>query len=353
MSDARGNSFDALRIVAALTVLLGHEWAFAKAGAAPRLAGIPVHTLAVMVFFSISGFLIASSWLRDDHLGRFLLRRARRIFPALLVVVVLTVFVLGPAITTLSPRAYFTTPTTWAYLGNAGLATSYRLPGVFAEPGRHSAAVNGSLWTLGLEFCCYLAVAAIGLATRRAGRPASVAVWSVIAMLALAVAQLSGSHELASDGVVIACFAFGAVARYARSVGYLPQIAVGLTAAWILAARVDDGPGTLIACAAVPATSIALGSRRIPGFAWLIVAGDVSYGTYLYAFPVQQFFASSGHTPLSGQLVLAACTTLAAATLSWHLVERPVLHGRAPRDRDPSESVATRTEWATGVNRLG
>src|SRR6187200_539555 len=83
------NAFDTLRLVAALIVIFGH--AFRLTGeTVPVFAGTTVATLGVKIFFVVSGYLVAQSWLRDPHPRRFLQRRLLRIVPALVLVVVLT-----------------------------------------------------------------------------------------------------------------------------------------------------------------------------------------------------------------------------------------------------------------------
>jgi peptidoglycan/LPS O-acetylase OafA/YrhL len=86
--------------------------------------------MAVDIFFVISGFLIAASFERSSLRG-YQVARILRIFPALLVCVALSVFVLGPLLTT-APD-YWINGDTWHYLlVNGSLwSTSYFLPGVF------------------------------------------------------------------------------------------------------------------------------------------------------------------------------------------------------------------------------
>ena len=161
----RSNNFDALRMVGALLVVVGHGLLLTDAGRVPRIAGIPLHTLGLFIFFTISGYLIAGSWQRNPSLSAFLRNRALRLFPALIVVVMVTVLLIGPLVTSLSSLEYVVHPQTRAYLANIVMISQYELPGVFAE-NPHSNAVNGVLWTLGLEFVCYLLTAVIGLFAR-------------------------------------------------------------------------------------------------------------------------------------------------------------------------------------------
>lgn len=80
--------------------------------------------------------------------------RCLRILPPLWMVVLLSVFILGPVMTKLSAGEYFASGITWTYLRNLILVPTHPLPGVFE--GHLTSSVNGSLWTLPLEFICYI-----------------------------------------------------------------------------------------------------------------------------------------------------------------------------------------------------
>lgn len=117
----------------------------------------------VLVFFAISGFLVAGSWVHDPHPARFAARRLLRIWPGLLIALVLVAWVLGPLVSSLGVRAYYASPLTWGYFEQLGL-WSFRplLPGVFTgNPLPESA--NGSLWTIPIEVRCYLALLLLGV----------------------------------------------------------------------------------------------------------------------------------------------------------------------------------------------
>ena len=89
------NNFDAIRIAAALAVLVSHHHAL-TGQFEPLVLGI--HTLG--------GFAVTASWHNDPHLLRFTLRRALRIWPAFIAVITLTAFGLGPWVTSLSLDEY-------------------------------------------------------------------------------------------------------------------------------------------------------------------------------------------------------------------------------------------------------
>ena len=113
---------------------------------------------AVGVFFGLSGFLVYASYERATSMSRYIANRARRILPPYLFVVIGCAFALA-AVSTLSPRQYFADMAFWKYMAANLTFLNFLqpdLPGVF----EHSVtpAVNGSLWTLKVEWLLYLSI---------------------------------------------------------------------------------------------------------------------------------------------------------------------------------------------------
>lgn len=160
--EVRFNNFDFLRIAAAFLVLISHQYAL-NGLPEPSVFNMSLGTFGVLIFFSISGFLVSQSWRQDPHVGRFLVKRFLRIWPGLAVVTLIAAFVLGPMVSSLEWRAYFLQPELLDFLRNLKVVTiRYVLPGVFEE-NIHPKAVNGSLWTIPLEVRCYFVLLFIGM----------------------------------------------------------------------------------------------------------------------------------------------------------------------------------------------
>ena len=323
------NSLDALRLGAAMLVLYSHQHA---------VMGLPEPSFfgwntwggaGVSIFFVLSGYLVWTSWLRDPRVIPFLVRRSLRIFPALWVVILLSVLVLGPWASVLDTQRYFGHPQTWRYLVNMVLLVVYGLPGVFptnAMPG----IVNGSLWSLPVEFICYLVLAAAGwclVRTRASTGLVLVGLW----WLAVAVASLGtriwGPAYL-MHGEMVVFFAAGVLYGQMRHAPFdrlqWVLVVVGLAAFVGLGGRGPERVGMLLLAlalvhgAAVWAGGSGLGARL----------GDLSYGVYIYAFPVQQALAHWGqgkNQTFAGMLGLSSVLTLLMAFLSWHGIEKRAL----------------------------
>ena len=316
----RRNCFDLLRLAAALAVLVSHSYALAGQRE-PQVGSLALGTAAVVVFFAISGFLITQSWVLEPRLIAFLAKRALRIMPALLAVLVLSALVLGLILTTLPRDEYVSDAGVWKYIGaNAFMKTTYDLPGVFAH-NPFPDAVNGSLWTLKHEVRCYLLVAAIGVLGLLRGRH-----WGTAALAAVIAVTLTGSGDgVLGDPLLVRAFCVAALLYVWRErIPWSVALAVALVAAWLAAPGGDLQ--RWLATLALPYATLLAAYALPAGWRRLTARGDISYGVYLWAFPVQQVIASSWHgVPALALVGLALPATVALAAASWVAVERPAL----------------------------
>ena len=336
------NNLDALRLVSAVAVIVGHSFTLTGIAAAPRVLGIPIHSLGLYAFFAISGYLIATSWHRNPALVPFLINRSLRIFPALLVVVVVTVVLIGPAVTSLETAQYFRSDVVYQYLLNLVLTAQYELPGVF-EFGHRSSAVNGVLWTLGLEFTCYLVVAIIGLLLRTRSSWGYL-VFGVIAVgFALLPGEAPGSTWMGPAGTTWVFFAVGALLSRVPARWLDPKVLVIVLPLWIATATLVPGMTIVVAWLALPCVMIAAGRASTPGVRRVGRFGDLSYGMYLWGFLVQQLVIEQfGVLPWLVNIVVVVLPTAVIALLSWHLFEKRALaHKRHRVSTRPLDSAIT------------
>jgi len=314
-----------VRLLAALAVLVGHAFVLTGQAPAPRVLGLPLHALGVAVFFAISGYLVAGSRDRTSSGIQFLRNRALRIFPGVIAVTLVTVFAIGPIASTSGIAAYFSRSETWAYLQAMILVPRYDLPGVF-ESGTHArTAVNGSLWTLGVEFFCYLLVLAVGFASRK-NRPslfAGMAAGGVT--LAIACDGIPSVGGFASAAEMMVFFAVGALLSSVRVV-LRASVALALFTAWIVASVVEPQWGMLLAWLALPYCVLTLAFASAPVLSWVEKIGDLSYGTYLWAYLVQQLVIDvAPHLSLIVSLAVTVACTIPLAAVSWWIIEKPAL----------------------------
>ncbi len=323
------NNLNALRLLAAGLVLYGHSFVFLGLHEPVFLSLMPLGTLGVYIFFTISGYLVAQSWYQDPNIGRFFARRALRIFPGLLVCTLLSVIVLGPLVTTLTTREYFSNSRTWAYFSNVILYITYHLPGVF-EGNRAPNAVNGSLWSLPVEFLMYVVVGAVGLL--KGGR-------LTYLILAIASAMLAGFWAFRTQEMLVVyrfdlrqvfmcgTYFWVGAAIYGFDLKKHLTISAAVIAGFAMLCLEPHIPTLRIAAMVfLPIVVLAFGFDHNETLARLTRHGDYSYGIYIYAFPVQQTIAYLWPSmPLQYYLLLSLTITMLLAAASWRLIESPAL----------------------------
>lgn len=341
----KSNNLDAIRLAMALLVVWSHSFAIHLGSEAREPAFVVLNgaltsgAIAVCVFFVISGFLISHSYVTSKSLWSYLWKRVRRIYPAFIVAVALGAFVVAPLygnngidvsdIGSTALRAVFLkqyTPPTGAFSDNP-------LP----------LALNGSLWSIPYEFGCYLGVAilaCIGLLLR----PFAIGTMLGLLMLAHLAFELTGAFEETSPfslwPTVLPFFLAGVLVynlqnRLRRSRFLLAVALLSLLGtAWV-----SREVAQLVAVPALTYSTFYLAFSRKLRFGGAARHGDFSYGTYLFAFPIQQMLQASWGDAISlpAFVVASIVLSLGAGICSWHLIERHFLkqnRSRKPLDRE-------------------
>lgn len=326
-----GNNLDLIRVVCACLVIFGHA-----AGVVddPRHSfgdpisgwlkydGVYAGSMAVRVFFFISGLLVTDSLLRKKSVAGFIIGRIFRVWPALIALLVLTVFVVGPLFSHYASADFFTHRATYRYLReNLLLVTSSYLPGVF-ELNPHPRQINASLWTLSNEIGCYAALLVL-FVFRITARW-----WLCAIVVAIAYLEPLLPHSLFFPGL-----------DDNWQVRYLPSaFALGGLFA-LFKDRITLGPESIIVLGLLffPLKSTLVGQHLffatlflallyvsgLPAVRKIKLGADLSYGTYLWGFLVQQIVASQfAGLGFGFNLLTSLVLSLLLAFLSWHLVEK-------------------------------
>lgn len=341
----RPTGFDWMRLLLATSIILWHTLALSYGEPAERpylvspLWRPPLVALLGM-FFCLSGFLVAGSLERCRTPISFAGLRIFRLFPALVVEVLLSALILGPLLTHHSLRTYFTDWSFKIYFFNMFGIVHYILPGLFpTNPVPYI--VNGQLWTVPSELKCYevlLLVSVLGFYRHK--------------KLLLGVLAVAGAYVVYQDGFVsyapintlentqlifsghelVLCFLLGVgLFRFRDRVNWSPWLGAisGIAAAILLALPVQNG---LLSLAPIPLAyfTVYLGLLNPPK-AKLLFGGDYSYGLYLYGYPIQQAVASAGEWTHHWYINLVIALPMAAgvAFLSWNWIEKPVLSRKA------------------------
>jgi peptidoglycan/LPS O-acetylase OafA/YrhL len=335
----RVNNFNLIRIFAALAVLLSHSFPLSGTAIVEpciTIMGMRAGTIAVDVFFVTSGFLVTGSLLKRNTI-EFLWARALRIYPALLVMVVFTVFGLGLFFTTDTTSSYLANHKTYVYLfKNSILVTgvTYDLPGVFGDnPLRN--AVNGSLWSMPFEIAMYAILTSLWLFLGMTSRE-RVKVLKITLMLCLIFSGIAhiaahfyfpANSDFAQNFIrLFFMFISGAAFYTMRNNITLSGSVFLFLIACLSLALMEKNAFFVIYSIAIPYMTLYLAyapSRYIQKYS---NAGDYSYGVYIYAFPVQQSIAALlPHVSVWLMMILSSGITLAFAALSWHFLEKYAL----------------------------
>lgn len=297
-----------------------------------RTAFRTLMSMAVPMFFALSGFLVAASAERNRNVLVFLSFRGLRIFPALMIEVALSACLLGPVFTSLNLDEYFSARLFFRYLGNVLGWVSFYLPGVF-ENNPVRGIVNVNLWTLPAEFDCYLLLSALMVSRLLWSKGAFTALFAAISVF-LVVFNVAMDHSILNGEnfhgyFIVYYFAAGLFFFVWRD---KIRLSTGLFAAALVLG---------VACLAVRKlcvfspifivyVTVYLGMLdvKLPDF---IKKNDYSYGIYLYGFPICQSLRAA-FPQLEASLIKFRCVavvlTLAFAALSWHLLERKALSGK-------------------------
>ncbi|SMG46615.1 acyltransferase family protein [Paenibacillus aquistagni] len=336
----RNNNFDVIRFIAATMVLYYHAFPLGEGNGQQGEILYALSNgqwnsggLAVATFFIVSGFLITQSYENSKSIITFAKSRVLRIFPGLLIALLLSTFVLGPIVTSLPLKEYFVHPQTYQYLRAFFLfPMEWFLPGVF-ETNVYQGAVNGSLWTIPFEVICYIVVAILGAMGMLRFKKMILLISFVNLFYYFFQKTISPSGsghlwglEISTLSELFVYFSFGMLFYIYRS--YIPlnkhlamlsifMLFISLQYGGVKELFILFGTYLIFYFAFSPAV-------KLNGFSKF---GDFSYGLYIYAFPIQQLVTHcyGGSMDAILNFVISFSITILISILSWHLVEKPAL----------------------------
>ena len=335
--DPHHNSLYALRLVMASLVILSHSWLLGGFGTEPSLGGNTLGTWAVIGFFSLSGFLITRSRLSPKSTADFYRDRFLRIYPGFLVCLLVVAFVLAPIAAKIQSTAYLVRESITYVIRDLPLYTPkvwQRDIGATLAENPYPDIWNGPLWTLFWEAICYIMVGVlVSIVSRRFVPYVMVAIFVVatLAQLAAVIGVVQWPDRFDTAIPLFTAFSAGALMflfAYRIPVGIIPTVvAVGVLASVILA-------GAASALAAIPVSFLLLQLGRLLPFSKVGSVNDISYGIYIYGWPVQQMLiVLLPDLPVAVFVLLSLAATIPLAAASWFLVEKNALRfkSRPPR----------------------
>jgi peptidoglycan/LPS O-acetylase OafA/YrhL len=328
----RENNFDTIRLLAATSVIFSHSFLlvdqnelrepFVRLLGAHNIVGI----YGVFVFFIISGYLVTQSYFRSASPLEFLYKRALRIFPALIVCAFILAFIVAPIFSNKPLQQY--------YLNTDGYRYFFRTIFLFKAPWPdiegvsiynlpYGVLLNGSLWSIQSEVLCYLGLLLLGI----------LKLLDLRTSVALLVLGIISNHFF--DGgkfvLVLPAFAAGMCLFFICKTYPLS----GVLAIIALVGLIIGGASGNLRDVAFPIFGsyaiIYLGFSKTISLGRAARFGDVSYGTYLYGWPVEQCVRAAFGDGAKWWIVFSLSVPIALLLgfVSWHAIEKVALRYRS------------------------
>jgi peptidoglycan/LPS O-acetylase OafA/YrhL len=337
--DPKNNALNVWRLILATGVIFGHTFALAghldmleRANRVLPILGQFLSQGWVDGFFAVSGFLITGSWLNNPRLRTYLAARGLRILPGLWVCLIVIAFVFAPLSVAIqggsASRLLLSSAPIEYVLNNSVLNILYAgIDGTPRDiPWPH--VWNGSIWTLIPELMCYIAVAGFGVAGLLKRRWLIPSLFVLMMVLTALVMRWDTFEELWTPQWILARFALMFLAG-----ALLHQYRDRIPARWswvvicliiVFAACLTPNYRLI---AAIPFAYAILASGAMIHNKRLRLETDLSYGVYIYAWPMQQMLVVCGFAGLNPIVfsAFAAIATLPLAALSWFVIEKPAL----------------------------
>ncbi|MGY6276096.1 acyltransferase family protein [Methylomonas sp. MgM2] len=346
--DLKSNSFNFLRLVLAVSVLIGHSFELGGFGFDPVFyfsqSIYSIGALAVDCFFAISGLLITMSYKKINSVIIFLWHRFLRIFPGYWLCIVLSSIllhwyfldkfdlsyakqnILGPTLSAFQSMVGFLLPLILGWtpdLGNLSqkipLFEQGYIPGIFGNE-----SVNGSLWSLYHEFRLYCLIALLGATgLLKKWVILSIAIFSWILYFYCIYKDPSWNGLAgASTYRTTAHFFMGAIFYFTRNT---------LGHAWafvaVVLALITLRLGIYPLISPLTTAYCVFYLAAVVPFYNFGSSNDFSYGVYVYAFPIQKTLTaiSLNQFGVFYYFLMSLFLTFIFASISWFLIEKKAI----------------------------
>lgn len=339
--DNKANCINLLRFVFSMIVVL-HHWIDITMVALPGWlmeAQSRMTSFAILGFFILSGYLIIRSYEHSPSIGVYFRKRARRILPPYMLIILACAFGLV-MVSSLSPADYFTSRDWWMYLAaNLSFLNFLHptLPGVFESHLVNDASVNPALWTLKIEVGFYLILPLIGMLLRRNNRRQWI---PLLAMYLLSViyydllSWLLTRHDIPALGTLLhqlpgmLCYFIGGMVIYYYQDEFMRWKNYLIVPA-LLAYGIEEATSVMLLGPLAIGIIVMWMAFTLKDWDRIIRFGDVSYGMYVYHAPILKLMAIAGlfvTLPACCAVPLYVLVVFGVSFASWHLMEKQILH---------------------------
>jgi peptidoglycan/LPS O-acetylase OafA/YrhL len=332
----RNNNFDLLRLIAALQVFYGHAvWHLEIKSRISTIFYFP----GVLIFFTISGFLIFQSLERNKNINQYFINRIIRIYPALLVCFTITIILL--LFFQIISFKSLASVTILKWIITQITVFQFWTPDVLRVWGVGTP--NGSLWTIPVEIQFYLLLPILIFTLTKIKliyKFTILIILSIGANIILRKLELKDTENILVKlfGVSIfpylSYFLIGSILSLKWQ--YVKRIIEGKAIVWIITFFVfiyifkvypEYKPINFYGFIVNILLSICTISftHSMPRLSNILRGHDISYGIYIYHLLVLNTFVHLGYTKNLTYLILSLVITIALAIFSWTIIEKKAL----------------------------
>lgn len=321
----RSNNLNLVKFIAALFVIISHAYPLCKGAEYNDILSdlsrnsIAFGSLAVALFFMSSGFFVTKSLLKSKDSKKYLHNRFIRIFPPLWFTLLVCILVCGLFFSTYSLGKYFLSSDFFKYCLNFILIPIHNLPGVFMN-NIYPGVINGPLWTLPIEFVCYLVLLLaykLNLVNKKSYK--YVALLFIVAFVGINLIPLS------IKGYIQPCFLF-----FWGSFYWIYRDKITMNNTYFLISLVAFvllivlGYGHVASFLFVPYLTLYIAFCLPQCNNRLASLGNLSYDIYLCGWPIQQMIISLfGGSMLVGMNILISIPlSILVGYITYSLVEK-------------------------------
>lgn len=329
------NNFDFLRFLFALFVVVTHSYALSGSDEKEQWISKITNgqmnwsSIGLNGFFVISGYFIFQSWDRSATIGTYFKKRVLRVFPGLLSVLLLTL-VLIPFLHRAN-HSVFTQADYYSYLPNNLSLFGFQsiVKGVFDTNYYH--AINGSLWTIRYEFSLYIALASLYFikANKKVVQTLLLGVFTFMYLVfVFYIDKVAGAKIVNLQGLhVFNLGTFFVMGSLLASVNFEKYVGsrVLFSCLLILIVSICFQKYDLVKHLFFPALVLSIGFIKLPFFSTFGKYGDMSYGIYIYSFPVQQTLVYLFSFKVYTLMVTSILISILLGLLSWNFIEKKML----------------------------
>lgn len=320
------NVINLIRHIAAIFVLYAHSFKLLQhqnADYIKEILSVDTGFIAVNIFFFLSGLLIYQSAINSDSLLIYFKKRFLRIYPALFVCIIMTSFIFW-ILSSKSFFDFFTNKVNVDYLLNLFYIGKYSISEVF-DNNHYPFVANGSLWTLRYEIIMYT-IASI-FVFPRFKKTLYLPIIIFGSFLFLYISTLGCHTNFITNITRLGSYFFlGVLLSRFNFVKYRISILVVTLLSLLLFMLTNDYSEIFLLIFISFSLKLGLDYVKYNERSKKKINFDISYGLYIYAFPIQQLLVK--YLEFNSAYIYFASSVVATsivATISWLLIEEKAL----------------------------